>query len=330
MSKTPIASLIAAWQPAIPPFPESESFWMPKSSAAGAGEVDGLYFFIYWTSVVSVCAVVASMVYLLVKFRSKGRSASDRAQSQHDHSTSMEVIWSVLPLPFVLAFFYIGFQGYTKMRTPPRGSVTINVQGQKWAWNFTHAGGCNDNVLHVPVNKPVRLVISSVDVLHSVWIPNFRVKMDAVPGRYTDLWFNATEVGEFPLECTEYCGKGHSEMLTKVVVESQEAYDTYLAGCGKIEITAEGGKTLFEKKGCATCHSVDGTTKVGPSFKGLWGKEEALTAGTAKVDENYIRESVLEPQAKVVKGFPPAMPTYKGQLSDDEITALIEYIKSLK
>lgn len=330
MSNPLIAPLVAALQPAIPPFPESDSFWMPKSASTGSGDVDSLYFFIYWTSVVSLAAVVLAMVYLIWNFRSKGRSASDRAQSQHDHSTAMEVVWSVLPLPFVISMFYFGFKGYADLRTPPKDAAEVHVTGQKWNWSFTHAGGCNDNVLHVPVNKPIRLVISSMDVLHSVWIPNFRVKMDAVPGRYTDLWFTATEAGEFPLECAEYCGTSHSNMLSKVIVESQDAYDTYLSGCGKVDISAAGGKVLFEKKGCPTCHSIDGSPKVGPSMKALWGKDETLTSGTVKVDENYLRESILEPQAKVVQGFPPAMPTYKGQLSDDEITAMIEYIKSLK
>ena len=330
MSTPQIATLIAAFQPEIPPFPDSDSYWMPKQASTGAGDVDWLYFFIYWTSVVAVVAVVASMVYLLVNFRSKGRGPNDRAQSQHDHSTTMEVVWSILPLPFVVAFFYFGFKGYADLRMAPKGATEIHATGQKWNWSFTHPGGCSDSVLHVPINKPVRLVISSVDVLHSVWIPNFRVKMDAVPGRYTDLWFTATEAGEFPLECTEYCGTNHSDMLTTVIVESQEAYDNYLSGCGKVEISAAGGKKLYEKKGCPTCHSVDGSPKVGPTMKGLWGKEETLTSGTAKVDENYFKESLLEPQAKIVQGFPPAMPTYKGQLSDDEITAMIEYIKSLK
>lgn len=325
-------NLIAAGlQPAVPPFPERDSFWMPRGVSTSAGHVDWLYYFIYWTSAAVTVGVVAAMVYFVVKFRAKSRSANEKPTATSDHNTTLEITWSVLPMFFMVAFFYFGFKGYLELRTPPQGAQEVHVQGQKWSWSFTHKNGCQDNVLHVPVNKPVRLIISSVDVLHSVWIPNFRVKMDAVPGRYTDLWFEATEPGEFPLECTEYCGTSHSDMLSKVVVQSQSEYDSYLDECTKVDITAEGGQKVYEKKGCATCHTVDGSPKVGPSFKGLWGSERSFASGSpVTADENYIKESILEPQAKIVTGFPPSMPTYKGQISDDEITALIEYLKTLK
>lgn len=323
--------MTAGLQPAVPPFPERDTFWMPRAVSTTAGDVDWLYYFIYWTSVAVTVGVVAAMVYFVVTYRAKSRAANETPEPSPDHHTGLEVAWSIIPLFFVVPFFYFGFVGYLDLRTAPKGAKEIHVQGQKWSWSFTHKNGCQDNVLHVPVDTKVRLIISSVDVLHSVWIPNFRVKIDAVPGRYTDLWFEATAQGEFPLECTEYCGTSHSDMLSKVVVQTDDEYEAYLAECTKVDMTAEGGQKVYEKKGCATCHSVDGSAKVGPSFKGLWGNPRSFTAGAGQTaDENYIKESILEPQAKIVAGFPPSMPTYKGQISDDEITALIEYLKTLK
>ena len=316
----------------IPSFPESDSFWMPKQGSTVAADSDWLFFFIYWASVISVVAIVAAMAWFVVKYRAKGRTKHDKFDASESHNTALEIVWSVGPLVIVVAVFVLGFQGYVDLRTPPKDSMEIQVTGQKWNWTFTYPNGASDNELHVPVNKPVRLVISSVDVLHSVWIPTFHVKMDAVPGRYTDLWFNANEAGEFPLECTEYCGTSHSDMLTKVVVHEPGGYEAWLATAGSDANLppAELGAKLVEKKGCVACHSIDGSKKVGPSFKGLWGRKEATNVGEVDVTEDYLRESILQPQAKIVNGFAPAMPTYQGQLKDTEISGLIEYIKTLK
>ena len=315
-----------------PKFPESDSFWMPKAASNFAQDTDFLFFFIYWTSVISTALIVVTMAYFVLKYRAKGRSWHDRPIKGATHSTALEISWSIVPLILVVAFFVLGFKGFVDLRTPPKDAMEIQVTGQKWSWSFTYPNGATDNVLHVPVNKPVRLVISSVDVLHSVWIPTFRTKMDAVPGRYTDLWFRATATGEFPIECAEYCGTGHSDMLTRVVVHEPGGYESWLSDQGSTSNLppAELGKKLFDKKGCAACHTIDGSPRVGPSFKGLWGKKEATNAGAVDVTEDYLKESMLQPQAKLVNGFPPAMPTYQGQLKDSEITALIEFIKTLK
>jgi len=194
--------------------------------------------------------------------------------------------------------------------------------------------GTPDDALHVPLNTPVRMVINSVDVLHSLYVPAFRTKMDAVPGRYTDLWFKATQVGEFPIFCAEYCGTSHSDMITRVIVHPPGGYEKWLAKTIAAADSLTGkdrGAMLYDKQGCATCHSTDGSPKVGPTWKGLFGKMEAMTAGAPiKVDENYLRESIMDPQAHIVMGFAPAMPTYQGKLSDKDIDGLIEFIKSLK
>ncbi len=312
-----------------PKFPESDSFWMPKQASTVASTTDWVFMLLYWISVVSAAGIFLAMAYFLVKYRAKGRSAKDRFIKSSTHNTTLEISWSIGPLVVVVAVFVYGFQGFMELRTPPKDAVNINVTGQKWNWTFTYPNGSSDNVLHVPVNKPVRLVLTSVDVIHSVWIPVFRTKMDAVPGRYTDLWFTATETGDFPLECTEYCGTGHSAMLTHVVVHpaGEEWQPKGLESLPPVEL----GKALYEKKGCVACHSIDGTVKVGPSFKGLWAKgKEQTNLGEVAVNEDYIRESLMQPQAKIVNGFAPAMPTFQGQLKDSEIAGIIEYIKSLK
>ena len=194
--------------------------------------------------------------------------------------------------------------------------------------------------LHVPVNQPVRLVITSEDVLHSVYVPAFRVKMDAVPGRFTKAWFDATQTGEYPLFCAEYCGTDHSNMNTIVVVHERGQFEKWLEDAanyidriaeGDVVALSEAGRDLYRRKGCLQCHSIDGTVKNGPTFKGMFGKVEPMRDGSqVEVEENYIRESVLDPQAKVLAGFDPIMPTFKGKLKDKEILAIIEYIKSLK
>ncbi len=336
-----LAALFNLFQPSTDPlqqrFPQSDSTWMPKSASVNAPFIDWLYMTLYWISVVSALGIFLAMAYMVIKYRAPARSSKDKPITNvATHSTKLEISWSIAPLVIVVALFVWGFKGFVDLRTPPKGAMEIQTVGQKWAWSFTYPSGYTDNVLHVPLHKPVRLVISSVDVLHSVWIPNFRTKMDAVPGRYTDLWFEATELGEFPLECTEYCGTGHSTMLTHVVVHTPEDFETWLATAAKPpDDPVEWGQQLYDKKGCKTCHTIDGSPLIGPTFKGLWAKgKEQTNAGEVTLDENYVRESLLDPQAKIVIGpsgpYPPSMPTFKGQLKDQEISAIVAFLKSLK
>lgn len=331
--KSTLLSLVA--QPAQPASPESPTFWLPLDASVTTRSVDWVYYFLYWVAVFFTVLIVAAMVYFVFKYKAKKpRSANESPEKSPDHSTVLEVTWSVVPLFILIALFVWGFKGYVDLRTPPKDSLEIRATAQKWKWVFTYPGGMVDDTLHVPVDRPVRIVIESVDVLHSLYIPNFRVKMDAVPGRYTDLWFQPTKTGEFPLFCAEYCGTSHSDMLTRVVVHPPGGYEAWLKEQEDKLLSmppVELGKLLYEKQGCNVCHSVDGTPKIGPSWKGLFGKSETYTDGsTGTVDENYIRQSILEPNAKIVQGFAPSMPTYQGKLKDEEINGIIEYIKSLK
>ena len=225
------------------------------------------------------------------------------------------------------------------MRTPPKDAVDITVTGKQWLWTFEYYNGKKTlNELYVRQNMPVRMVMRADDVLHSFFVPAFRVKQDLIPGRYTQLWFTPTKIGTFDIFCAEYCGTGHSAMLGRVIVLSPEAYDIWENGVGTDGDgavaslpPAELGEKVYKGKGCNACHSVDGSVVLGPSFKGLYGREGALEDGSSyTADENYIMKSILEPQEEVVKGFQPVMPSFKGILSDDEITALIAYMKTLK
>jgi len=318
----------------LPKFPESQTFWMPSDASVTTRNVDWVYYFMYWMSAVSCVLILGAMIYFCVKYKAKSRAANEHAAKSSDHSTVLEITWSVLPLFVVIALFVWGFKGYVDLRTPPKDSIEIHATAQKWKWLFTYPGGLVDDSLHVPADRPVRMVINSVDVLHALYIPNFRVKMDAVPGRYTDLWFQATNTGDYPVFCAEYCGTSHSNMLSHVTVHPPGGYEAWIDEQQKKTLDMppeELGKLLYEKQGCSTCHTTDGTPKIGPTWKGLFGKTESFADGTSgKVDENYIRQSVLEPTAKVVQGFAPSMPTYQGKLKDAEINGIIEYIKSLK
>lgn len=329
-------SMFAQTDPAGEPFrpavPVGEGFWQPIQASNFAEELDWLYNLIVWVTGLTVVGVVATMALFVIKYRVKSRVGTGAADNQIDHNTPLEITWSVIPLAFFIPIFVWGLEGFADMHTPPKDVLEIKATAQKWNWEFTYPSGDSDRFLHVPIGRDVRVLIESRDVLHSLSIPAFRVKQDAVPGRYTDLWFRATKTGKFPIFCTEYCGTSHSDMLSEVTVESQEAYDKYMGTLGfdPTEPPEKRGEKIYTAK-CATCHSIDGTPKVGPTWKGLFGSQRTFVdGGSQTADENYMRESILEPNAHIVQGFTPAMPTFQGQLDDQELSDLIAYIKSVK
>lgn len=334
-----------SWQPApadpatppliVPKVPPSPFFWMPNDASTFAGSYDGLFSFLLWISLVSLAGIAAAMIYFCVKYRATSREANEPAESQLDHSNTLEITWSVIPLIIVIGVFGVGFKQFVDLRSAPRAAYEVHATGQRWKWAFDYpAEGLQHPELHVPVGRNVRIVLQSVDVIHSLFIPEFRVKQDAVPGRFTELWFHATQTGTFPVYCAEYCGTAHSDMLTKVVVHTPEEFKAWVdEEIRRIESMplVDLGLLTFNQSGCSTCHSLDGTTKIGPTFKGVFGRQETLLGGgTITVDENYIMESLMSPQAKIVAGFPPAMPTYKGQLSDRRVAGIVEYLKTVK
>jgi len=325
--------LLQPVQQNLPKFPESDSVWMPLDASITAHDTDWLYMFMVWGSTIFAVGIFAAIFYFIRRYRATSRAANEIAEPSSEHNTTLEITWSIIPMFLVVALFVWGFQGFVSLRTPPRGALEIQATGQKWKWLFDYPHGTED-ALHVPVNRPVRVLIHSVDVLHSLYLPNFRVKMDAVPGRYTDLWFQATKPGDYPIFCAEYCGTSHSDMLSHVIVHPPGDYEKWLAEQKKkledIPLP-ELGKLLYQKQGCSTCHTTDGSRLIGPTWKGMFGRTEHFAGGASgAVDENYIRESIMDPQAKIVDTYPPSMPTYQGKLSDRQLSGIIEYIKSLK
>ena len=307
-------------------------FLLPRGAATHAGDVDGLFMFIIYLTIFFFFFNGALIIYAVRKWKRR----SDKEVTPHiTHDTRMELIWSLIPLVVVMMIFFWGFNGYVKAWVAPNDAIEIVVTGKKWVWQFEYPDGTRSlNDLHVPINRPVKLVMQSEDVIHSFYVPGFRLKRDVIPGRYTEMWFTATEPGVQQVFCAEYCGKGHSDMLARIFVDTPEQYETFLRE-GDEQVRKmplkDLGKLVYENKGCATCHSLDGTRGQGPSWKGIWGKTHKGADGKEyTVDANYIRQSILQPQAVVVQGYEPIMPTFQGLLREREILGAIEYIKSLQ
>lgn len=314
-----------------PPASPPGTFWFPSSSSNFAGEVDGLFHLILWISIVSFVGIVAAMTWFVWRYR---RQPGVAPQHSAHHNTTLEVTWSVIPGLILIVIFYEGFTGYLDLRTPPPDGYEIQVIAKKWSWSFRYPNGHIDSELHLPLDTPVKFRLQSDDVIHSFFVPAFRVKMDCVPGRYTNCWVTPTQTGEYVLYCAEYCGTRHSDMLAKVVVHESGEFETWLAKASDFlnRMTPEAaGKLLVQRRGCVQCHSDDGSAKQGPTFKGTYGTTQSMVSGeSVAIDDNYIRESILNPMAKVRGGYRPIMPTFQGQLKDPEIDAIIAYIKSLK
>lgn len=308
--------------------PEGGTAWLPPQAATTAHDIDAVFYFIYWVSVFFFVLIVALIVYFVIRYRQ--RTAGDVAVGRTTHNTTLELVWTGIPLVLVGIMFYMGVKSYVDVTTPPKGAEDIRVLGQKWVWTFTYPNGVNDTELHVPVGRPIRLILESNDVIHSLFIPAFRVKRDVVPGRYNKVWFTATTPGEYLAVCSEFCGTKHSEMVARVVVHEPGMYEQWLAEVSdpfKTRTPAQVGALIVARR-CSGCHTVDGTANIGPSFKGIYEHPVTLDNGqSVTADDDYIRESILLPQAKIVKGFGKEMPSFKGQLKDKEITAIIEYIK---
>jgi cytochrome c oxidase subunit 2 len=291
-------------------------------------------------------AIAGAVFYLVIKYRHR---PGHKAEPSAAHNDTLEITWTVIPTIMCVFLFYYGWHAYVRVVTPPTKAVEIQVLAKRWAWNFTHYNGVTDSDLHIPVNTPVRFVMTSTDVLHSFYIPVMRIKQDLVPRRYTYAWLNATKPGTYRLNCAEYCGTDHSQMgrtgpilplwpegrRAVVVVHDPGGYERYLADKDADQHALDPvdmGRAMFEKKGCITCHTIDGSAKIGPTWKSPdWGKQVPLADGsTVTMDENYIRESILVPSAKIHQGFTNQMPSFAGQLKPTELDGLIAFIKSLK
>ena len=302
----------------------------PQRASTIAGGVDQLYFFLVSVTVLFSVLIFSAIFYFALRYR---RRTPDQRAVPIPGSNLLEIVWSVIPLAIVMVMFTWGASLYFRNSRAPDGAIEIYVVGKQWMWKLQHPEGPREiNELHVPVGQPVRLIMTSQDVIHSFYIPAFRIKNDVLPNRYTTAWFEATRTGEYHLFCAEYCGNQHSGMIGRVVVMEPAAYEQWLSGSPPGESLAAAGERLFGRLGCTNCHSPDarGRTRA-PLLAGVFGKPAALDSGrTTLRDEAYLRESILNPRAKVVAGYVPEMPTFQGQVTEENLLELIAYIKSLR
>jgi len=300
----------------------------PEQASSLAADVDALYFFIVAVTAFFGILVTVVVLAFAVKYQTKDPLA---VGARIHGSIPLELAWSIIPFVITLVIFFWSADIFFQLQRPPDQALEIYATGKRWMWKFQHLNGQNEiNELHVPVGRPVKITFTSEDVLHSMFFPAFRVKADAIPGRYSSVWFEATDVGEHHLFCAEYCGTKHSGMVGKVVVMEPTAYQAWLSGNSAGESVAARGERLFGDLACNTCHLTDGRGR-GPSLVNKFGAVEALASGgTAPIDEAYVRESILIPQAKIVAGYQALMPTFQGLVSEENVMALVEYVKSLR
>jgi cytochrome c oxidase subunit II len=328
----------------------------PVEASTIAGHVDALMLFVFLVALFFASLIALLIIFFAVRYHHG--SHADRSNPSHSN-LAIELIWTGIPLVIVLGIYVWGAQVYVRMSQPPANAITMYVVGKQWMWKMQHPEGRREiNELHIPVGYPIRLLMTSEDVIHSFFVPAFRVKQDVLPGRYTSVWFQATEAGDYHLFCAQYCGTSHSGMVGKIIAMTPPNYERWLSGAsatapagapavpaasGGAPMSGGGpvlralnptmvtaGASLFKDFKCGDCHKSDNSGK-GPPLEGLFGHKVDLEGGQAVVaDEGYIRESILNPNAKVAKGYKPLMPTFQGQLEEEEILQLITYVESLK
>jgi len=304
---------------------ENLHFW-PDSASEAASRTDSLYLFLVAVSVFFTVGITLALIVLAIRFR---RRPGDVPGETHG-STLLEIAWIGIPLCIVLASYVWGAQLFFDAHHPPADAMEFYVTGKQWMWKVQHPTGHREiNAMHVPLGRPIRITMTTEDVIHSFYVPAFRVKQDVVPGMYTRLWFEPNRTGRFHLFCAEYCGTNHSKMIGEVTVMEPWEYEKWLGGQAAGLPPAEAGKVLFESLRCVTCHAA-GAGQKGPDLAGSFGSQVELSDGRSVLfDEDYVRESILDPRKRIVKGFEPLMPIYKGQVSEGQVLQLVAYIKSL-
>jgi len=321
--------------------------FLPDQASTFAKDIDHLHFFVILTTFVMSTAVGLTAIFFFVRFR---RRSETQTTPHIEPPMWMEALFITVPLSIFILWFFLGYREFVRQQTPPSDSMDVYVMAKKWMWKIAYPGGPNAiNVLRVPAGRNVRLLMTSRDVIHSFYVPEFRVKQDVLPGRYTQTWFNATTPGRYQILCAEYCGAGHSIMRGEVIVLKPQEYEDWLTSQHRGLVAAQDGqptaldfapaignmvdqgRRIAAEQGCLKCHTTDGTRHIGPTWLDLYHRRERLTDGTtAEADEAYLTESMMDPALKVVEGFQPVMPSFQGKLAGPEIAALVEYIKSLQ
>ena len=300
----------------------------PESASTYSGDVDALYFYISGVTVFFTLLISLVIIFFVIKYRRRNPSEIPRPI---EGSTRLETLWSVIPLLIAMTIFVWGAKVYYTQYRPPKNAMEVYVVGKQWMWKFQHATGQREiNELHVPVGRKIKLIMATEDVIHDVFVPAFRIKTDVVPGKYTTEWFEPTRPGRYHFFCAEYCGMNHSGMGGWVEVMEPTEFENWLSGNANQMSPAAAGQQMFESLGCASCHGANAEGGRGPALLGLFGSNVVLSNGpTLKADEAYLRESILNPQAKIVTGFGPIMPSFQGQVNEEQLLQLVAYVKSL-
>lgn len=302
---------------------------VPERASSFAWKVDALYFYLSGVTLFFTLLISATLIFFVIRYRRRSPYEIPRPVAG---SHKLETIWTIIPFVIAMTMFAWGATLYFEQYKPPENAIEVYVVGKQWMWKLQHATGQREiNELHVPVGRKIKLIMTTEDVIHDFFVPAFRTKTDVVPGRYQTLWFEATKPGRYHLFCAEYCGMNHSGMTGWVIVMEPREFDDWLSGNTGNTTPAVAGQQLYQTLGCASCHGASGEGGRGPSLTGIFGKDAQLQTGqSVRVDEGYIRESIVNPQAKMVVGFGPIMPTFQGQVSEDQMMQLIAYIKSLQ
>ena len=301
---------------------------VPESASTVAWKVDALYFYLSGVTLFFTLLISAVLIFFVIRYRRRTPYEIPRPVAG---SHKLETIWTIIPFVIAMTMFAWGARVYFEMYKAPENAIEVYVVGKQWMWKLQHATGQREiNELHVPVNRKIKLIMTTEDVIHDFFVPAFRTKADVIPGRYVTLWFEATKTGRYHLFCAEYCGMNHSGMIGSVIVMEPREFDDWLSGNVGSTTPAAAGQQLYQTLGCASCHGANGEGGRGPTLVGIFGNNQTLATGeTVRVDETYVRESILNPQAKLVTGFGPIMPTFQGQVSEDQLVQMIAYIKSL-
>lgn len=301
---------------------------VPERASSFAWKVDALYFYLSGVTLFFALLISATLIFFVIRYRRRSPYEIPRPVAG---SHKLETIWTIIPFVIAMTMFAWGATLYFEQYKPPENAIEVYVVGKQWMWKLQHATGQREiNELHVPVGRKIKLIMTTEDVIHDFFVPAFRTKADVVPGRYQTLWFEATKPGRYHLFCAEYCGMNHSGMTGSVIVMEPREFDDWLSGNTGNTTPAVAGQQLYQTLGCASCHGASGEGGRGPTLTGVFGKDAQLQTGqSVRIDEGYIRESILNPQAKLVVGFGPIMPTFQGQVSEDQLVQLIAYIKSL-